>query len=150
MGNKKSERYKKFLETLTLGTLENLKYYVSKDVRYKDPLNDTQGIDDMRKVFNHMFLNVKDIKFVVNYFSNINKTCLMQWRFSGELRGKNWEFDGTSMITFSSDGYVIEHIEYWDISRDLYEHFPVIGRILSFMRRCLSAHHYNFQSVFFK
>jgi len=138
--NKKSKRYKKFLETLTPKTLENLKYHVSNDVHFKDPLNDTRGINDMKKVFSHMFMNVKEVKFVVNYFTDMNKVCLMQWQFSGKLRGKNWEFDGASMITFSSEGYVSEHIDYWDISRTLYEYLPIIGWILSLVRKRLSAH----------
>ena len=79
--NERSERYKNFLETMTPKTLENLKYHVSNDVHFKDTLNYNRGIDDIKKVFNHMFLNVKKFKFAVNYFTDMNKICLIQWKF---------------------------------------------------------------------
>ena len=57
------ERYRRYLEDLSSATLGDLETYVTADVRFKDPFNDVRGVDAMRRVFQHMFENVQDVKF---------------------------------------------------------------------------------------
>jgi len=137
--NTAHERYRLYLESLSLETLEKLSDYVTADVRFKDPFNDVRGIDGMSRVFQHMFENVQDIRFEVNEIVSDGALCLMSWRFHGQLSGKPWQFDGTSVVRFADDGRVFEHIDYWDAARDFYERLPAIGRVLAFLRRRLSV-----------
>jgi steroid Delta-isomerase len=133
------ERYLSYLETLTPEKLVSLPNYVTDDVRFKDPFNDVTGIDAMRRVFDHMFRNVKDIRFSVRHVLGDQDYCLMTWRFQGMLRGKPWAFDGTSMIRFAPDGRVAEHIDYWDAASEFYQRLPVIGPMISWVRRRLAV-----------
>jgi len=57
------ERYRRYLKTLTLETLDALPDYVIDDVRFKDPFNDVHGADAMHRVFRHMFDNVGNVRF---------------------------------------------------------------------------------------
>ena len=133
------ERYRTFLETLTLETLDRLTDHVTPDVRFKDPFNDVRGADAMARVFRHMFANVDNIRFTVHHSMASGDTGLMSWRFEGMLSGKVWSFEGTSVITFAPDGRVAEHIDYWDAASQFYERFPVIGWLLVALRRRLAV-----------
>jgi predicted ester cyclase len=132
------ERYRAYLETLTPETLAHLSDHVTEDVRFKDPFNDVRGVDAMARVFRHMFENVRDIKFEVRRAMMEDDVCLMQWRFQGELGGRPWAFDGTSILRFAPDGRVAEHIDYWDAAGNFYERLPFIGWLLSWVRRRLA------------
>ena len=114
------ERYQRFLETLTPGSLDGLREHVTADVHFKDPFNDVHNAADMARVFRHMFENVGEIRFVVHTAITEGDRCLMAWRFEGLLRDRPWAFDGTSMIRFAEDGRVCEHIDYWDAAGNFY------------------------------
>ena len=58
--------YVEYLENLSPSTIDTLNKYVSNNVRFKDPFNDVTGIEKMKVVFQHMFENVKNIKFEVH------------------------------------------------------------------------------------
>ena len=133
------QRYRDYLESLTPETLVNLSDHVTEDVRFKDPFNDVRGVDAMARVFRHMFENVRDIRFEVHQAMMEDEICLMQWRFQGRLWCGPWTFDGTSALRFAPDGRVAEHIDYWDAAGNFYERLPVIGWLLSWLRRRLSA-----------
>ena len=133
------EAYRHYLEILTPEALNNLSQYVDKNIRFKDPFNDVTGINAMKKVFNHMFQNISDIRFTVHRSANDEHIALMDWLFEGTLRGKPWSFKGTSVITFSSDGLVTDHIDYWDAAQNFYEKLPVIGSLLALIRRRIAT-----------
>ena len=133
------ERYRAFLETLTPETLDRLTDHVTPDVRFKDPFNDVRGADAMARVFRHMFANVADIRFTVRHSMASGDTSLMAWRFHGVLGGRPWAFDGTTVLRFTSDGRVVEHIDHWDAAREFYERFPIIGWLLAWLRRRLAV-----------
>lgn len=133
------QRYRAYLESLTPETLANLSDHVTEDVRFKDPFNDVRGVDAMARVFRHMFENVRDIRFEVHQAMMEDEVCLMQWRFQGRLGGRPWAFDGASAIRFAPDGRVAEHIDYWDAAGNFHERLPIIGWLLSWVRRRLSV-----------
>ena len=132
------ERYRAYLESLTPETLAKLPDHVTQDVRFKDPFNDVRGVEAMGRVFRHMFENVRDIRFVVHHAMIEDDVCLMRWRFHGRLANRPWAFEGTSALRFATDGRVSEHIDYWDAAGNFYERLPVIGWLLSMMRRRLA------------
>jgi len=133
------ERYCRFLETLTPDTLKSLPDYVTADVRFKDPFNDVRGADTMMRVFRHMFVHVGEIRFQVDNAAMDGDTGFLKWRFSGLLRGKPWTFEGASVLRFSADGRVAEHVDHWDAARDFYEHLPLLGWLLSGIRNRLAT-----------
>lgn len=137
--NSPHERYRRYLENLSPERLSELSSFVTEDVRFRDPFNDVQGIEAMRRVLMHMYENIQDVRFEVREVVSEGSVCLMSWRFDGCLRGRPWGFEGTSVVRFADDGRVVEHIDHWNSGRDLYEHLPVIGWLLAFLRRRLSV-----------
>jgi len=133
------ERYRLFLEGLTPEALDSLSDHVTSDVHFKDPFNDVRGVAAMTCVFRHMFEKVDDIRFTVRNAMAEGGNCLMEWRFEGRLGGKPWAFDGTSVLRFTPEGLVAEHIDHWDAAGSLYERLPVIGWLLARLRGRLAV-----------
>ncbi|MDC1213703.1 nuclear transport factor 2 family protein [Rhodospirillales bacterium] len=132
------DAYQLYMETLTPASLADLSTYVTEDVRFKDPFNDVQGIENMRAIFAHMFETIGDVKFFVYHAAIDGQVCIMEWRFEGILRDKPWIFDGTTKLIFADDGRVSAHIDYWDAARDFYEHLPGIGWVLERLRNFIA------------
>ena len=128
------QKYRIFLETLTSQTLYDLPHHVSVDVHFADPFNDVVGVTAMAAVFQHMFDNVKDIRFRVVEEATNGHIVFWNWTFDAQFRGKPWRVSGTSVLRFSPDGLVTEHIDYWDAAQYFYEKLPFIGTLLSGIR----------------
>ena len=132
------DNYRRYLETLRPETLPELLKYVSADVHFEDPFNDVHGIDAMAEIFRHMFELVGPVSFTVYQAQAAGRVGLFSWRFEGQLFGKPWVFNGTSVITFDEDGMVIVHIDHWDAAQNFYERLPLIGWLFAWLRRRLA------------
>ena len=132
------ERYVNFLKTLSVGGLDELSNYVTADVHFSDPFNDVTGIDNMHQVFLDMFENVGPVDFTIMQARGDEETGVLVWKFRARLLNKPWAFKGTTVLKFSEEGLVSEHVDHWDAARDFYEHLPVIGWLLRVLRRRLA------------
>ena len=119
-------------------TLPELLKYVSADVHFQDPFNDVHGIDAMAEIFRHMFELVGPVRFTVYQAQAAGRVGLFSWRFEGQLFGKPWVFNGTSVITFDEDGMVMVHIDHWDAAQNFYERLPLIGWLFAWLSRRLA------------
>ena len=133
------EIYAGFLEGLTADSLSKLSNYVTSDVHFVDPFNNVSGVDHMTRVFSAMFTEVGPIRFSVTEARGDASTGMLAWQFEAEFRGKPWAFEGTSVLRFSPDGRVCEHIDHWDAAGNFYERLPIIGWLLGVLRRQLAT-----------
>lgn len=133
------KRYRLFLEELTPENLPRLVDHVTPDVHFKDPFNDVVGAEALAEVFRDMFRQIPDVRFSVRQAMAEGNVGLMTWRFEGRLRDQPWIIDGASFVRFAEDGRVAEHIDYWDAASHFYERLPVIGWLLSRIRRRIAA-----------
>ena len=138
--NEIHNRYREYLEKLSMETLPSLASYVHSDVQFKDPFNDVRGVSAMYRIFEEMFEKIGSVEFRVEHLASDENICLMAWRFEAMLRGEPWKFLGTSIITFSPDGLVEKHEDYWDSANDFYKYFPIIGWVLEKLRCMVSVH----------
>ena len=120
-------------------SLSDLCDYVTPEVHFGDPFNDVYGVTAMRRIFDDMFKAVSNIEFKVDRMAIDRDTALMGWAFTGELRGQPIKLEGMSRITFDASGCVTAHIDHWDSATQFYIRLPVIGWLLSIVRRRAAA-----------
>ena len=129
--------YCTFLEALTPETLANISSHVSSNVHFRDPFNDVYGIEKMHAVLEDMFDGISNITFVIEDRLDKDEVTIIVWTLSGMLFNKPWSVPGTSRLSFDEDGYLTEHIDFWDAGAGLYEHIPFIGWLPRALRRKL-------------
>lgn len=131
-----------FYETLTLDGLGRIDTLYAPDARFKDPFNDVRGVPGIANVFHHMFATVDAPRFVVLGQFADGREAMIRWRFTCITRGRGGRelsFDGSTHLCFDDDGRVIAHGDYWDPAEALYEHLPLVGGLMRFLRRRLRA-----------
>ena len=133
------DRYAIFLEQMSVENLDRLPEYVTPDVHFSDPFNDVIGVNPMRRIFLEMFEQVGPVRLQVIIANGDAESGVLAWKFHAQLRGKPWVFHGTTVLRFSADGRVSDHIDHWDAARNFYEYLPVIGWLISKVRRRLAV-----------
>jgi hypothetical protein len=130
------DSYCHFYETLRPETLDQLDGLTTRDVRFKDPFNDVQSRDHMKRIFAGMFRRLDEPLFIVHDRAVGSEGAFLRWTMQFKPKGtpNTWLITGLSDVRFSADGLISSHIDHWDAGEQFYEKLPVIGGILRLIK----------------
>jgi steroid Delta-isomerase len=131
-----------FYEQLTPGHLARVGEVYARDVRFKDPFNEVQGLDALAKVFEHMFKQQPDAKFKVTHAAVRGQDALLVWTFHCTTASKSLgqlTLRGCTHVHFDASGKVDVHRDYWDAAEELYEKLPGLGVLMRWLKKRLRA-----------
>jgi steroid delta-isomerase len=127
-----------FYETLTPPTVAHIADVYAADARFKDPFNDIAGHAAIIKVFEHMFVRLREPRFVVIEQMVRGEQAFLTWEM--QFRFVRWPeqprvIRGATHVRFDADGKVVAHRDYWDAAEELYEQLPVLGALMRYLKR---------------
>ena len=127
------------LQRDNLATLADL-YHA--DMVFIDPLHEIHGLDAMQAYCANLYANVSQIDFVFHQQQSLSETeAVLRWRMTfchPRLRGgSRIAVEGCSFLTFRGDK-VCHHRDYFDAGALLYEHLPLLGRLIAWLKRRLA------------
>ena len=128
-----------FYETLTPASLARLDALYAPSARFIDPFNDVTGCGAIRRVFVHMFDTLEAPRFVVLDAQAGERTAFLLWTFQFRRAGGQQQILGTTHLRFDEQDRVLLHHDHWDAASQLYETLPVLGALMRWLRRRLSA-----------
>ncbi len=132
------DAYLDWLQSLTPVTLGRISDHCAADVRFRDPFHDCTGCASYKAVLAQALRDVPDLAFRVHHVAPLADGAMIDWTFSGRLRGRPFSFYGSSRIKQNGAGRIVEHIDVWDTA-SLYGRLPVIGPLLNWLRRTIAA-----------
>jgi len=134
--------YTDFFTTLTQDTpLTSYETIFESNATFEDPFQKVQGVENIYKVFQHMYEGLHDPKFDIVEIINQDNVLYLQWNFnfSRTERSKPQSFIGVSRVEFNEKAKAISHIDYWDAASNIYEKLPLLGSILRFIKGKIRA-----------
>ena len=128
-----------FFEALTPASVGALGDHYDPQARFKDPFNEVQGLADIRRIFEHMFVTLESPRFVVTQQVVRGEQCFLTWEFHFSFknfkRGSDQVILGASHLVFSPAGLIRLHRDYWDAAEELYEKLPLVGSLMRWLKR---------------
>jgi ketosteroid isomerase-like protein len=127
-----------WFETLTPAALTDLATIYADDARFKDPFNEVQGTAAIRRVFEHMYVALREPRFVVREHFGAGDEAFIAWEFLFRFRRGDDAVQcvrGATHLKFGPDGRIILHRDYWDAAEELYEKLPAIGSLMRWLKR---------------
>jgi steroid delta-isomerase len=138
-----------YFETMTPESVDRIGDYYAPDARFKDPFNDVRGVPAIRQVFDHMYRQVGQPRFIVTdriggaggEGSDGSAVLLWQFHFNARfgLREQAQRIHGASHLRFDDAGLVVLHRDYWDAAEELYAKLPLLGSLMRALARKLAA-----------
>lgn len=135
---------KNFLTTyqrLNAGNLELLDTIYSDHIRFIDPAREIVGLDRLREYFALLYANVTAIEFEFQREKRLGDEGYVQWRMAfshSRLKGgRPISVEGASYLRFDPAGKVCFHRDYFDLGALLYEQLPVLGTVVTALKRRL-------------
>ena len=132
-------RLVRFFETIGADNLHGqLMQVYARDAKFKDPFNEVQGVNEIVRIFEHMFKQVDQPRFVVTAKVLQGPQAFLTWEFLFRMKRFSQETQcilGATHIIFDADGMVAVHRDYWDAAEELYEKLPVVGSLMRWLKR---------------
>jgi steroid Delta-isomerase len=127
-----------FFESISQENTVDLKQIYTEDVFFKDPFNEVNGIQHVITIFDHMFHQLDQPRFVVTTHVSQGDQAFLTWDFLFKMKRFNRNeqcIRGASHIRFAADGRVCYHRDYWDVAEELYEKLPIIGSVMRGLKK---------------
>jgi len=130
-----------FFETLAPDSLQRLDQIYADSARFTDPFNEVSGLAAIRRVFQHMFETLDAPQFRIVLTATQGEHSFLLWNFRFRRRGRSTTalIHGSTHLRFAADGRITWHRDYWDPAREVYESLPLLGVVMRWLRRRLSA-----------
>lgn len=125
--------YAQCFETLQADTVALLRPLVSKDIHFRDPFNETLGVDRFLAVFHHMYATTSEPRFTVTRSDIAGHTAYLHWHFEFGLGRQRLGIDGISELQLDDNGLVCSHIDHWDAASQLYARLPLVGPLFRWL-----------------
>ena len=107
--------------------------------RFVDPFNDVQGLDEIQRIFRHMYQTLDAPHFDVRQCIEQGADCVLLWDFSFRFRTSRkavtQRLPGASHLRLDATGLIQLHRDYWDPAQGIYEKLPVLGILMRALRR---------------
>ncbi len=127
MGKNLVKNYVNLFNNLSSENINEFDDLISKDIVFIDPFNKIKGINAFKKIFYHMFENVKDPKFLILDYSINKQRVFLKWKMTFFAFKSLQIIEGMSELLLNDDGKVHTHIDYWDSLNGIFIKIPFIG-----------------------
>lgn len=124
-----------WFEALTPATLATIDRIYAADARFEDPFTRVQGLPAIRDLYQRMFDTLQQPRFSVVETLTQDVRCMLVWDFRFRRAGREHCIRGTSLLRFAADGRIVDHRDHWDAASQVYEHVPVLGAVLRWLRK---------------
>jgi steroid delta-isomerase len=131
--------YVTLFENMNIDDLVNLDRFFTSNAHFKDPFNEVHGLDKIHHIFEHMFTTLDNPSFRVDEALLTGDVAYIKWQFHAQMKNNSMTLVGISRVVFNEQGLVSEHIDYWDASEQFYMKLPILGALLRFIQRHVSA-----------
>ena len=132
------QRFAQAFTTLDKHNLHLLDSLYSQDIAFTDPLHEVHGLPALRGYFTEMYSNISQLRFDFHGFDQVAEgEGYLRWKMSfchpRLASGKVIRVEGCSHLMWRDKVY--RHRDYFDAGALLYEHLPVVGPVVSWLKR---------------
>lgn len=126
-----------FFNALNINTLLLIDSFYAPDVQFIDPMGEIRGREKVKAYYQKMYKDVTAIRFDFSDEIVQGNDHVVTWTMYVQAKNLNGgepvSLPGISHIRFQN-GLAAYHRDYFDMGVFVYEHIPVLGRLIRFIR----------------
>jgi hypothetical protein len=133
------ERFKDFLNPWTEeNILSKVRLVYAENAYYNDALKEVIGIDAIEAYFRRGFKTLESCTFDFFDVAISGGDYYLRWvtdmRYKTFKKGRAFRSYGITHIRFDERGKVVLHVDYWDSASGIFEHIPLLGGLIRFIK----------------
>jgi ketosteroid isomerase-like protein len=123
------------LDRSNLTLLDNIYH---QDVIFIDPFHRIDGLPELTQYFANLYENLVYGQFEIHHVLRNENAVSIYWSMSfshAKIKGgETISFDGNSYLEYQ-DEKVVLHRDYFDGAAMLYQHIPILGSLIEFVKK---------------
>lgn len=136
------EKFSRFYTDLASMQIDTLKDIYSIDVVFVDPIASHEGLASVERYFGKLLKNAKYCEFTIHETLPTGEqgyvvTWTMRFTSTRINKGRPVSVNGISMLVLKNDK-IVSHRDYYDLGEMVYEHVPLLGRIIKKIKEGLA------------
>lgn len=124
---------------LSEASLDSIHLYYDQNSYFKDPFNEFNGIEFIKKLFQDMFHQLQNPRFVFLEILEDKDQAFVVWDFIFSIKGIKYKIHGSSHLKFNQQSFIVYHRDYWDVGEELLLKLPVFKYMYKILRFKLSS-----------
>ena len=131
-------RLKTFFETYDEEvSLDDFQSIYVKKVHFKNPFDEFYDVAALYHFIQQLYQKVDDPKLVITEYVSDRKIIYLKWTFHFCFHEKqeNHSIEGVSRIVCDTEGKILEHTDYWDAAKNIYETLPLLGSLIRWVKK---------------
>ena len=131
-------RFSQSFAALDKHNLHLLDSLYSQDIAFADPLHQVHGLPELRRYFSELYSHISQLRFDYQGFDEVAEgEGYLRWT----MNFRHPRLDGGELISVQGCSHlmwrdkVYRHRDYFDAGALLYEHLPVLGGVISWLKR---------------
>ena len=130
--------FKERFLNLNESTLDEIISYYDENVFFKDPFNEFNGREKLKKLFIHMFITFKNPHFVFIDSIENGEGIFLTWDFIFSYKEIIFKIHGSSHLKLNDKEKIVYHRDYWDVGEELLLKIPFINNLYGFFQNKLA------------
>ncbi len=136
------ERFKDFYSVFTQeNILDKIRHVYAKDAYLIDSFKDLNGIEDIEAYILRFLKSLESCTFEFLDVAVSGGDYYFRWVSEAKAKtikkGQVMRAYGMSHIRFDETGKVVLHMDFFDSASNFYEHIPMLGSMIKFIKRRL-------------
>jgi hypothetical protein len=135
-------RFVDFYNTYSAAWLERLPELYAADFEFHDPFGSIRAdLDRLKAHFAKVLTQVQESRFLVEDALRGGERAYVAWtwRYRWKSFSPEKHVPGTTQLRFAADGRIVFHRDVFDAAQGFYEVVPLLGSVLRFARKRVSA-----------
>ena len=130
--------FKEWFINLNESTLDDIVSYYDENIFFKDPFNEFNGREKLKKLFLHMFMTFKNSHFVFIDTIENSEEIFLTWDFIFSYKEKLFNIHGSSHLKLNDEEKIVYHRDYWDVGEEILLKMPLIKSLYGFFQNKLA------------
>ena len=128
--------------SLQADNLHRLAELYSEDVEFRDPLHEVHGLADLEHYFSELYQNLRELRIDLHGWDTAGEDSgylrwTLHYRHPRLAGGRPIALRGCSYLRWRQQRVYLHH-DYFDAGALLYEHLPVFGGLIRWLKRRLA------------
>ena len=112
---------------------EEWESFYNKEVKFIDPTQERNGIDEYIKAQDGLIRRCDDIFLESHSIAISNNIGFVEWTMGLKIKGLEFIYEGTTRLIFDEKGKVKEHRDYFDFCSATFGNVPIIGIFIKWL-----------------
>ncbi|TPV53710.1 nuclear transport factor 2 family protein [Aestuariibacter sp. GS-14] len=137
-------RFTQFYADLANVDIDDLDTIYHPETVFKDPIATHTGIESVKRYFGHLLDSTRECRFEIHHFAEFaaqqsEYDAIVEWTMHLVLNNANSPIhvDGVSLLKLKNER-VIYHRDYYDMGEMVYEHIPILKRVILYIKKRLT------------